>query len=518
MSAQHEAVEPTPPTCDRVGTLALLAPALVAGAVACAVAVIGGPDRALVAVLVVAVAAALVAAHQASTVRRLRRDLESSSDQARLDPLTGLLNRTGVVDELHARLGDRRSNEVVGVLFLDVDRLKLINDSIGHRGGDEVLDAVAGRVASVLRPGDTVGRLGGDEFVVVASGLRSVGDLSRLADRILAELAAPVALGDGSRQLATASIGIAYVLKGDASPEDLLRDADVAMYQAKDAGGSRHVVFDAELRARALARLELERELRRAVAGGQLAVQYQPIVRPGTGGVEVVEALVRWRHPTRGLIPPGHFLSVASESGLIVELGEQVLTAACSQAARWSKEAGRAIGVAVNLAERQLVDPALGPTVASVLAATGLPAAQLQLEISEELLAHRPERCLAVLRQLSAMGVRLALDDFGTTRASLGQLKALDMISTLKIDRSLAADVADDPVDRKIIAAVVALAESLGMAVVAEGVETAEQAAVLAGLGVGALQGFHFQRPSGPGDITPVLTGGFVVPPLGVVV
>jgi EAL domain-containing protein (putative c-di-GMP-specific phosphodiesterase class I) len=312
--------------------------------------------------------------------------------------------------------------------------------------------------------------------------------------------------------MATASVGVAYALKGRYTALELLREADVALNLAKDGGGSRHVVFDAELRARASARVELERELRRAVEDGELVVQYQPIVTAADGTVEQVEALVRWRHPTRGLLPPHHFLSVASESGLILDVGQHVLGCACEQAARWSSELGRPVEVAVNLAERQLFDPALIPTVAGVLRTTGLPAAQLQLEISEELLGAQLERVVEVLGRLARIGVGLALDDFGTSRASLRQLESLGMIRTLKLDRAFVAGVAEDEVDRTLVSAVMALARSLGMVVVAEGVETPEQARALTRLGVHRLQGFYFQRPTEAEAITPLLSVGLPVP------
>jgi diguanylate cyclase (GGDEF)-like protein len=486
----------------------LLAPAVAVAAAGAAGLVVAAGDAPVAALACAALVGVLVAVVLTQTYRleELGSRLAATDERVRLDPLTGLLNRTGVVDQIAQRLRRRRPNEVVGVLFVDVDRLKLINDAIGHGAGDEILQTVGQRLAGVLRDGDAVGRLGGDEFVVVASGIRSVVDLERLAARILDELARPVALGDGSRQMATGSIGIAYVLKGTATAESLLRDADVAMYRAKEAGGSRAVVFDAELRAKAAARLELERELRRAVRDGELVVQYQPIVDVASRSVYAVEALVRWRHPTRGLIPPVQFLSVASESGLIIEVGEHVLRSACAQAQAWSAELGRPLAVAVNLAERQLVDHGLVGTVAEVLRATGLPAGQLQLEVAEHLVVDRPARRLEVLRQLAAMGVEVAMDDFGTSRGSLRPLKDLDVVSSVKIDPSFAVDVVGDVVNRKIVTAVVALSESLGMVVVAEGVETSAQAALLAGLGVDRLQGFWFQRPASAEEIGPVLS------------
>lgn len=444
----------------------------------------------------------------AITLGRLQR----SEHDAKHDDLTGLLNRSGLTEELGTKLGDRRGGDLVGVLFLDLDRLKVVNDSIGHSAGDEVLMAVAERLRRIVREGDVVGRFGGDEFVVVSSGVPAISDLTMLADRVLEVLKEPAVLSDQSAQMISASIGIAYVTKGEASAEDLLRDADVAMYRAKDQGGSQYAVFDSELRDQAVARLEVERELRRAIRTGQLVVHYQPIVDTETGGVDRLEALVRWQHPERGMIPPGAFLSVAAESGLIVDLGEHVLRESCRQAALWSAAVGRDIMVSVNVAERQLIDTSLVDTVRRVLSETGIKPSQLELEITEELIVDRLDHRLTVLHDLVAMGIKLAIDDFGTSRASLGQLKKLDMVSTLKIDRAFVIDVATDVVDRKIITAIVALADSVGMEIVAEGVEDADQAAVLRQLGVGLIQGFYFQRPADASHMATVINKTFEVP------
>ncbi|MDA3039594.1 MAG: EAL domain-containing protein [Actinomycetota bacterium] len=439
--------------------------------------------------------------------------LERSQFDARHDPLTGLLNRAGLTDELEHILERREPSEVVAVLFLDMDRLKVVNDSMGHSAGDEVLNHVGQRLQSITRDQDIVGRFGGDEFVMVTRGLSNEADVAPVATRILETLRRPAVLSDESTQMVSGSIGISFVTGTDeATAESLLRDADLAMYRAKDAGGSCFEVFDSELRAQALARLEIDRELRRAIRTGQLVVHYQPIVDVQTGRVDRFEALVRWQHPVRGMIPPGQFLSVAAESGLIVDLGEHVLRESCRQVALWSTATGRKIRVSVNVAERQLIDSSLVATVKRVLAESGVEPEQLELEITEDLLVDRMGSHLKVLRELAAMGIKLAIDDFGTSRASLGQLKTLDMVSTLKIDRAFVIDVATDSVDRKIITAIVALAESVGMEVVVEGVEYADQVSALRQLGVDLIQGFYFQRPGPAEKAVSLLTKTFAVP------
>lgn len=445
--------------------------------------------------------------------------LERSEYDASHDSLTGLLNRAGITERLERvldgseapRPGSKVSGSV-GILFLDLDRLKVINDSIGHRAGDEVLGIVAKRLRSIVREQDTVGRFGGDEFVIVCDGIDGVADLTGLATRALEALKEPAMLSDHSTKMLSGSIGISYGPISDSVAEDLLRDADSAMHRAKSDGGARFEVFDAELRAQALARLEVEQELRSAIRLGQLVVYYQPIVDLDSGDVNRVEALVRWDHPRRGMISPGEFLPVAAESGLIVDLGEHVLREACRQAALWTTAIGRKVMVSVNVAERQLLDAGLVDTVRRVLKETGIEPAQLELELTEELIVDRLDNSLSVLYELVGMGVQLAIDDFGTSRASLGQLKRLDMVSTLKIDRAFVIDVATHSVDRKIITAIVALAASVGMEVVAEGVEDRDQVAVLRGLGVNKIQGYYFQRPAPGEQMATILTKTFAVP------
>ena len=423
--------------------------------------------------------------------------LEQVKREGSFDELTGLLNRKGITADIEQRLASRKPSQLVGVLFCDLDRLKVVNDSLGHGAGDEVLRVAAKRLSKLVRESDTIGRFGGDEFVIVSSSLPTVRDLEILAARVNDALDQPTVLSDASAQVISGSIGIASVAGADrSSAGELLRDADAAMYRAKAEGGGRFAVFDASLRDQAVKRLELEQELRRGIREGQIEVHYQPIVDRGSTTPSRFEALIRWNHPQRGMVYPSDFLSVAAESRLIVELGEFVLTEACQQAVAWSEAFGRPIHMAVNIAERQLMDLSLVDTVTKVLAKTGLLPRQLELEITEELIMERLDRSLVVLRQLDLLGVRLAIDDFGTSQASLSQLKKLAMVSTLKIDRLFVEGIATDEVDRKIVAAIVALAKSVGMSVVAEGVESNEQVKILTELGVDHLQGFLFARPT----------------------
>ncbi len=462
------------------------------------------PLGAAVAVVVIAALARLLVGSVAGR-RRLSAELERVRRRVAIDELTGLANRQGIAVEIDRRLAIREPGELVAVLFCDLDRLRVINDSLGHIAGDEVLVLAARRLSRIVRQQDRLGRFGGDQFVVVTSGLPAIRDLELLAARLVEAMREPTALADGTAQVVSGSVGIAYAAAEQrVTSGELLRDAAVATEAAKRAGGDGHSVFDASQRAEAVARLSLEQELRAGLRHGQIAVHYQPIVSCADGRVDRVEALIRWDHPQRGTILPGDFLPVAAQSRLMVDLGRIVLTRACEQAVLWSEANGRPISVAVNVGERQLLDLGLVDTVTGVLAETGLPAEQLELEVTEELILDRLERSLLVLRQLDLLGVRLAIDDFGTSQASLGRLKELAMVSTLKIDRLFVDGIATDPVDRKIVAAIVALASTVGMEVVAEGVETAAQARVLADLGVEHLQGFLFTRPGSADAVAPI--------------
>lgn len=418
------------------------------------------------------------------------------------DSLTGLPNRALFADRLElalrrGRRGQRRGRPFA-VLFLDLDRFKGVNDGLGHLAGDRLLVEVGRRLAARLRPGDTVARFGGDEFALLVEG--DVADVLRVADRLLTAFDQPFDL-DGREVRAAASIGIAPSsgVDGTRQPEHLLRDADAALHQAKAQGGGRYVLFDQAMHARALERLELEAELRRALADGELELHFQPIVALERGAVVAAEALARWRHPERGLIPPGIFVPMAEETGLIHPLGRWALRAACTQAKAW-REDGRPLRVAVNVSTREMQQPDFAEQVLRTLADIGLGADALVLELTEGVLLVRTAQVTGTLDRLAAAGVRLVIDDFGTGYASLGYLKHLP-VHGLKIDRTFVRDVPGDAGSEAIVEAVLALAARMELSVTAEGVETADQAAFLRQRGCRSAQGFLFGRPAPADDL-----------------
>ncbi len=424
--------------------------------------------------------------------------------QSRHDVLTGLANRAMVLEHLTALLAEGAD---AAVLFLDLDRFKLINDSLGHAAGDEVLRIVARRLGAAVRGADLVGRLAGDEFVVLVGGNgRAPGgsgrgsdrpaELTSLVDRLFAALTEPLSV-NGRQITVTASIGVSrFEGTGTAAAdaEDLLRDADVAMYTAKQTGRSQAVWFDAQLRSQALHSLELEEDLRRAVADGSISVVYQPLVELASGRVTGTEALARWQHPTRGAMSPALFVPVAEETGLIGRMGISVLADACSQTAAWRADGFTSMRVAVNLSGRQLADPSLVPDVVATLAATGLPSAALSLEITESVLMTDPDAAARTLAALADIGVGLSVDDFGTGYSSLSYLRQFP-VDTIKIDRSFVADITHDMADLAIVDSVIGLAHRLNLRTVAEGAETEEQVTVLRELGCHQVQGYWFSRP-----------------------
>ncbi|MGV9362009.1 sensor domain-containing protein [Amycolatopsis sp. NPDC003731] len=405
------------------------------------------------------------------------------------DPLTRLANRTLVLGRL-----DVRERGAVTVLFLDLDKFKVINDSLGHSVGDQVLRIVGERLRRSSGRDDLVGRLGGDEFVVVTAEVTDPGEVRALAEHLRAALAEP--LGVLGRQLhLDASIGVVLVGRDDRrSAEDLLRDADIAMYQAKALGRGRHHFFDAGLRERMQRRLRMEQDLRDAVHDGQLWPAYQPVVDLRTGRMVAVEALLRWTHPRQGPISPAEFIPLAEESDLINVIGKEMLRATTRELASRRAHQGLDLTLKVNLSTRQLDDPHLVPAVQDALAATGLPAGALCLEVTESALMRDQEAASEVLAALRSLGVLLAIDDFGTGYSSLAQLRRLTL-DTLKIDRSFITGIAESRDAEAIVTSIIAMAHAVDLTVIAEGVESAEQVELLRALGCDQAQGYHLGRP-----------------------
>ncbi|MBI4542092.1 MAG: EAL domain-containing protein [Gemmatimonadetes bacterium] len=424
------------------------------------------------------------------------------------DALTNLPNRSLFTDLLSRSIGraQRRESYAYAVLFLDIDRFKVVNDSLGHLVGDQLLVAMARRLERCVRPGDTVARLGGDEFTILLDDIDAVSDATRIADRIRRELRVPFSLG-GQEVFSSASIGIALSATGYERPDDLLRDADLAMYRAKALGKGRYEVFDTEMHARAVALLQLETDLRRAVERDEFCVFYQPVVSLRTGRPIGFEALARWQHPQRGLVLPDEFIPVAEETGLIVPIDRRVLREACRQLGEW--QAGFAteppLTMSVNLSAKQLLQPDLVDQIARCLDATGLAPERLRLEVTESAIIDHAEPALAMLGRLRALGVRLDLDDFGTGYCSLSYLHRFDM-DTLKIDRSFVSNIGDRGQNSEIVRTIVSLARNLEMAVIAEGVETAEQLALVRSLDCEQMQGFLFAEPLPAGAAAAMIT------------
>ncbi|HEV3128492.1 MAG TPA: bifunctional diguanylate cyclase/phosphodiesterase [Solirubrobacteraceae bacterium] len=417
------------------------------------------------------------------------------------DPLTELPSRVLLADRLeHALARARRPRTTLAVLFVGVDNFKQVNDSLGHDAGDDLLLAIKPRLLHGLRPGDTVARFGSDEFVVVCENLASEAAAVSIAKRVLETLSAPIPAA-GTEHFVSASIGIVVVEGGGtAVASEVLRDAGAAMHRAKQSGGARWELHDASMRRRLLARVTAERELREAVGSDQLRLYYQPLVALEGPRVIGAEALVRWEHPTRGLLLPGEFIPLAEETGAILSLGKWVIETAIREGAQWQEAFPEMrLSVSLNLSARQVAQAGIPRIVREILRETGVNPAKVELEITESALIDGGDVPGEILGALKDLGVRLVLDDFGTGYSSLSYLKRFP-IDAIKIDRSFIAGLGTDRGDTAIVAAVINMARALGISVIAEGVENEAQAGALRTLGCHYAQGFHYS-PAVPADV-----------------
>lgn len=483
------------------------------------VAMLGGLAAALVlfetraeGVIIGAGTAAVLAGGVSLMQRTLGRStvthLEESEHRARHDPLTGLLNRSGLMEALTTAIARAKSSETcVGLVFSDLDRFKVVNDSLGHSVGDDLLIAVANRLRDSVRTADVVARFGGDEFVVICHGLLEPESISRVADSVLEAFEEPFAV-DGGALAIMPSIGVAIwepSTDPDVTAEEMVRDADAAMYEAKRTK-CRISVFDTGVRHNLLARLKIEQSLSVAF-DSELVVHYQPVIDTERKALYSTEALVRWQHPEHGLLYPKDFLPVAEEAGLMGRIGEAVLREACAQAAEWNvlNPKCRDMGINVNISEHQLLDAGFPAAVAEALEWAGLPPDQLCLEISEDLVTEHLAGSLPVLEEIAVQGVRLSLDDFGTGRTTMSHLKRLnDVVHQVKIDRAFVTELPTDVIDQAVVEAVSRIALAAGLTVVAEGVETTMQAEKLIELGIRHHQGFLYSRGVAAARLTKV--------------
>ena len=461
---------------------------IVAAIMITAAAVFGVATLGLLTLLIVAIISYLFA-------DSLERAYRESRYQALHDPLTDLPNRALFLDRLEQELASAKlAGRAVAVLFVDLDNFKVINDSLGHHLGDRLLVGVSRRIRNSLRSQDSAARFGGDEFTILLANLRNAGAAVRVTERLLKTLREPFLIANHEVTV-SASVGIALG-NGDTSlPSDLLRNADTALYRAKATKGQ-YEVFRPSMHTRTVKRLELEEDLRRAIERGGFEVHYQPQVTLDTRTIAEMEALVRWGHPRRGLMMPSEFIQVTEETGLIVPIGERVLEEACRRAREWRHQNGHfsRITMCVNLSMKQLQDPDLVDKVEGSLRRAALDADELKLEITETMVMEDEQHIIGVLRDLSALGVRISLDDFGSGYSSLNYVKDLP-VDDLKIDKSFIDGLGEDAVNDAIVRLIVDFAHTLGLKVTAEGVENERQVASLAAMGCDQAQGFYFSKP-----------------------
>jgi diguanylate cyclase (GGDEF)-like protein/PAS domain S-box-containing protein len=430
------------------------------------------------------------------------------------DTLTGLVNRNLLNDRIdQAILHARQSERLVGVLLLDLDRFKLINDGFGHLPADNLLKAVAARLANCVRDTDTVARLGGDEFVIVLGNVDTADNVASVAAKVQRQLSAPLSI-EGKEVFVSASIGIAMYPRDGDHGEALLRNADVAMYRVKEHGRNNYRFYAPEMSHMALDRLDMEGNLRRALERDEITVFYQPIVSLKSGRIVGAEALARWNHPRIGMIHPPEFISLAEETGLIIPLGERILRLACEQLAAWKAAGLPELTIALNISARQFRQDDLPALLRQTLEETGIDGASLEFELTESMVMHDVENAITTLRELKQLGIALALDDFGTGYSSLAYLKRFP-IDTLKIDRSFVRDIDSEPDDAAIAHAVIAMAHSLGLHVTAEGVENEAQLDLLRRYECDEFQGFLFSRPVPAEEFALLVQGGQRMPPDG---
>jgi diguanylate cyclase (GGDEF)-like protein len=428
-----------------------------------------------------------VTTHQDITEQR--RSEAKIAHMALHDSLTGLANRVLINERLAQALARTRRGEIVAVHFLDLDRFKGVNDTLGHSVGDQLLRLVTERLLLAARETDTVARVGGDEFAIVQVGISQPADATALAQRTIDEVSKPYSI-DGHHIIIGTSVGIA-VGPGDGDiPDQLIRNADLALYRAKSDGRGTYRFFERAMDAQMQDRRAMENDLRNAVIHGEFELYYQPIMALESNDVCGFEALIRWNHPVRGLLLPGSFIALAEEIGLIVPLGEWIIRQACAAAASWPDD----LQVAVNLSAVQFRTPGLVQVVVGALAAVGLAPARLELEITETALLQNNEQTLSILHQLRELGVRIALDDFGTGYSSLSYLQSFPF-DKIKIDRSFIENISAGPSSRNIVRAVATMATGLGMTATAEGIETMEQLEAVRSEGCGEVQGYYFSRP-----------------------